>query len=316
VPRRRRARGRRHQPARGLGLLAAALGRPGPAHPRRPPAGHARTRHRLRRSRSGRPGLGHRVLPADPFRSALPARPPYRRRLPGTVSAPGRAARAPGRGAAGGTAGAGPGTPGPAGRARGDPLSGQGKPLRPPCSTGSAPAAAGLHNGRGHPGEDTPMPHALVQPHYHADTGTWSYLVADPERRRAAIIDPVLDFDASAGRTGTTAAQALLDAAVEGGWQVDWLLETHAHADHLSAAHWLKQRLPGARVAIGQGIGQVLETFHPLFNLGEGVPVDGSQFDHLFAGDEAFAVGGLPARAIPVPGHTSDSVAYLIGEAL
>src|SRR5690606_21092621 len=228
----------------------------------------------------------------------------------------GRAARAPGRGAAGGTAGAGPGTPGPAGRARGDPLSGQGKPLHPPCSTGSAPAAAGLHNGRGHPGEDTPMPHALVQPHYHADTGTWSYLVADPERRRAAIIDPVLDFDASAGRTGTTAAQALLDAAVEGGWQVDWLLETHAHADHLSAAHWLKQRLPGARVAIGQGIGQVLETFHPLFNLGEGVPVDGSQFDHLFAGDEALAVGGLPARAIPVPGHTSDSVAYLIGEAL
>ena len=160
------------------------------------------------------------------------------------------------------------------------------------------------------------MPHALVQPHYHADTGTWSYLVADPEHRRAAIIDPVLDFDASAGRTGTTAAQALLDAAVEGGWQVDWLLETHAHADHLSAAHWLKQRLPGARVAIGQGIGQVLETFHPLFNLGEGVPVDGSQFDHLFAGDEAFAVGGLSARAIPVPGHTSDSVAYLIGEAL
>lgn len=160
------------------------------------------------------------------------------------------------------------------------------------------------------------MPQALVQPRYHRDTGTWSYLVGDPASRRAAIIDPVLDFDAKSGRTGTASAQALLDIAGEGGWQVDWILETHAHADHLSAGHWLKQHLPGARLAIGQGIREVQKTFRPVFNLGEDFPVDGSQFDHLFGDDESFAVGGLPARAIPVPGHTSDSIAYLIGDAL
>ncbi|MDY0022439.1 MBL fold metallo-hydrolase [Arenimonas caeni] len=160
------------------------------------------------------------------------------------------------------------------------------------------------------------MRHPNVQPFHHADSGTWSYLVADPAGRQAAIIDPVLDFDPKSGRTATTSAQALLDAVHAAGLQVAWILETHAHADHLSAGHWLRAQLPGAKLAIGEGIRKVQKTFRPIFNLGEHFPVDGSQFDHLFADDEVFPVGAISARVIPVPGHTNDSVAYLVGDAL
>src|SRR5690606_41062729 len=105
--------------------------------------------------------------------------------------------------------------------------------------------------------------------------------------------------------------------AVRGaGLEVDWILETHAHADHLSAGHWLRGHLPGAKLAIGEGIRKVQKTFRPIFNLGEHFPVDGSQFDHLFADDEVFSIGNVGARVIPVPGHTNDSAAYLIGDAL
>lgn len=160
------------------------------------------------------------------------------------------------------------------------------------------------------------MRHPLVQPHYHEESGTWSYVVSDPETRRAAIIDPVLDFDPKAGRTSTPTVEKLLADARAAGLQVDWILETHAHADHLSSGHWLKQHFPQARLSIGQGIRKVQKTFRPIFNLGDHFPVDGSQFDHLFADDEIFAVGDISARVIPVPGHTNDSVAYLIGDAL
>jgi len=160
------------------------------------------------------------------------------------------------------------------------------------------------------------MRHPHVQPFHHAESGTWSYLVSDPATARAAIVDPVLDFDPKSGRTSTPSAQALLEAVKDGGLQVDWILETHAHADHLSAGHWLKQQLPGATLAIGEGIRKVQKTFRPIFNLGEHFPVDGSQFDHLFADDEIFAIGDVAARVIPVPGHTNDSVAYLAGDAL
>ena len=160
------------------------------------------------------------------------------------------------------------------------------------------------------------MRHPLVQPYYHEESGTWSYLVSDPETRRAAIIDPVLDFDPKAGRTSTPTVEKLLADVNAAGLQVDWILETHAHADHLSAGHWLKQHFPQARLSIGQGIRKVQKAFRPIFNLGEHFPVDGSQFDHLFADDEIFAVGDISARVIPVPGHTNDSVAYLVGDAL
>ncbi|MGN6514137.1 MAG: MBL fold metallo-hydrolase [Lysobacteraceae bacterium] len=155
-----------------------------------------------------------------------------------------------------------------------------------------------------------------IQPFFHADSNTWSYLVADPAGKAAAIVDPVLDFDPKSGRTATTSAQALLDAVARDGLDVGWILETHAHADHLSAAHWLKQRLPRARVAIGAGIRTVQATFRDVYGLGEAFPADGSQFDQLFEDDERFLVGTLPARVFAVPGHTPDSVAYLIGDAL
>ena len=155
-----------------------------------------------------------------------------------------------------------------------------------------------------------------VEPFFHQGSNTWSYVVAEPEGPATAVIDPVLDFDMASGRTSTESAQALLDHVRDRGLQVAWILETHAHADHLSAAHWLKDRLPQARLAIGEGIREVQKTFRPIFNLGEHFPVDGSQFDHLFAADERFCVGALQGRVIPVPGHTSDSSAYLVGDAL
>jgi len=157
----------------------------------------------------------------------------------------------------------------------------------------------------------------IVHPCFHADSNTWSYVVHAPGATDAAIIDPVLDFDAKSARTSTTSAQAIVDYVATHGLQPRWLLETHAHADHLSAAHWLKTtHWPQATLAIGEGIRNVQKTFRPIFNLGEHFPVDGSQFDHLFADGEHFRIGPLHARVIAVPGHTSDSNAYLIGDAL
>lgn len=157
---------------------------------------------------------------------------------------------------------------------------------------------------------------ASVHPFFHADSNTWSYVVHAPGETAAAVIDPVLDFDARSGRTSTRAAQTLLDHVAAHGLDVQWILETHAHADHLSAGHWLKARWPGARLAIGEGIRSVQETFRAIFNLGEHFPIDGSQFDQLFADGDTFAVGTLQAQVIAVPGHTSDSNAYLLGDAL
>ncbi len=157
---------------------------------------------------------------------------------------------------------------------------------------------------------------ALIAPFFHADSCTWSYVVSDPATRHAAIVDPVLDFDAKSGRTATASAQALVEHIRAHGFDLRWILETHAHADHLSAGHWLKSQFADAVLAIGEGIRTVQEAFRPIFNLGEHFPIDGSQFDHLFADGERFAIGGLEAEVVAVPGHTSDSVAYRIGDAL
>src|SRR5690554_1208994 len=153
-----------------------------------------------------------------------------------------------------------------------------------------------------------------VEPFFHSGSSTWSYVVSEPEGTAAAIIDPVLDFNMASGRTSTVSAQALLDYVGRRQLEVTWVLETHAHADHLSAGHWLKTHLPDTRLAIGEGIREVQKAFRPIFNLGEHFPVDGSQFDHLFQADERFSIGTLQGRVIPVPGHTSDSSAYLLGE--
>ncbi len=155
-----------------------------------------------------------------------------------------------------------------------------------------------------------------VHPFFHAESNTWSYVVRDPAGDGAAVIDPALDFDAKAARTSTGSAQALVDFVRERGLRVQWIIETHAHADHLSAGHWLKSQWPQATLAIGEGIREVQKAFVPIFNLGEHFPVDGSQFDRLLGEGDAFRVGSIDARVIAVPGHTSDSCAYLVGDAL
>ncbi len=157
-------------------------------------------------------------------------------------------------------------------------------------------------------------PHVI--PFFHADSNTFSYLVADPASGAAAVIDATLDYDPASAAADTGSAQQIVDAVRAHGWQVQWLLETHAHADHVSAALWLKQHWPDARLAIGDGITQVQRTFAPRYALGAEFRSDGSQFDHLFVDDERFHVGGIDARVIAVPGHTPDSIAYLIGDAL
>ncbi len=145
-------------------------------------------------------------------------------------------------------------------------------------------------------------------------SSTFSYVVSDPLSQRCAIIDPVLDYDAAAGRTSHASAEKIITYVREHGLTVDWLLETHVHADHLSAAHYLREQL-GARLGIGAKITDVQQTFADLFNAQGGFARDGSQFDHLFADDEVFNIGGLAARAMHTPGHTPACMTYLIGDA-
>jgi glyoxylase-like metal-dependent hydrolase (beta-lactamase superfamily II) len=155
----------------------------------------------------------------------------------------------------------------------------------------------------------------VVRSFHHAASGTWTHLVADPATGAAAVVDPVLDYEAAAGRTGTASAAKVVDAVRAHGLRVDWILETHAHADHLSAAPFVQAQV-GGRIAIGAGIAAVQARFRTLYGFEPGFATDGSQFGHLFADGERFAVGSLAAVAIPCPGHTDDSVAYLIGDAL
>ncbi|OJY63074.1 MAG: MBL fold metallo-hydrolase [Sphingobium sp. 66-54] len=145
-------------------------------------------------------------------------------------------------------------------------------------------------------------------------TNTVSYAVHDPETRRAAIIDSVLDYDAAAGRMDHASADAIIAYVREQHLTVEWLLETHAHADHLSAAPYLQERL-GGKLAIGKAILTVQETFGKLFNEGTEFARDGSQFDHLFEDGDRFAIGHLDATVLHVPGHTPADLAYVIGDA-
>jgi len=158
------------------------------------------------------------------------------------------------------------------------------------------------------------MAKPIVTAFFDQATFTVTYVVAEPDGPACAVVDPVLDFDAKSGRTATGAADRLVGFVREAGLDVRWILETHAHADHLTAAPYLKERL-GGRVAIGAGIVEVQKTFGRLFNLDEGFRPDGSQFDRLWRDDERFEVGALQGRVLATPGHTSDSVAYLVGDA-
>ena len=163
--------------------------------------------------------------------------------------------------------------------------------------------------------ESTPAGLLQVKGFFDPDTFTVSYVVHDPGSRRGAIIDSVLDFDPPSGRTRHSSAQKLVDYIRDEGITVDWLLETHAHADHLSAAPWLQERV-GGQLAIGERITTVQETFGKLFNEGTEFQRDGSDFDRLFADGDTFKIGDIPATVLHVPGHTPACVAYVIGDAV
>ena len=154
----------------------------------------------------------------------------------------------------------------------------------------------------------------LVQSFYDPTTSTFTYVVYDRDGGHAAIVDPVLDFDPAAARISTASADRVLAFVREHALTVDWILETHAHADHLTAAAHLR-RETGARVAIGRGITAVQARFKTLFGLEPDFPTDGSQFDRLFADGDEFAIGELRARVVATPGHTDDSLTYVVGDA-
>lgn len=145
-------------------------------------------------------------------------------------------------------------------------------------------------------------------------TNTVSYIVKDPKSHHCVIIDPVLDFDPKRGRTNTHSADQIIDYVKDHRLTVNWILETHAHADHLSAAAYIKETLDG-KVAIGEHITGVQKTFKPLFNIETTFKTDGSQFDHLFQDSEEFSIGDLKAQVIYTPGHTAACITYLIGDA-
>ena len=145
-------------------------------------------------------------------------------------------------------------------------------------------------------------------------TNTVSYVVHDPKTGEAAIIDSVLDFDAASGRTSNGSADRMIEYVTSNNLKVTWLIETHAHADHISAAPYLQERL-GGKLAIGRDIIRVQEVFGKLFNAGTNFERDGSQFDKLFEDGETFRIGELEGIALHVPGHTPADMAFIIGDA-
>jgi glyoxylase-like metal-dependent hydrolase (beta-lactamase superfamily II) len=145
-------------------------------------------------------------------------------------------------------------------------------------------------------------------------TFTATHIIVDPATKRCAIVDSVLDYDPKAGRTSTASADELIDYVKSEGLTVEWILETHAHADHLSASPYLKEKL-GGKAAIGEHIADVQGIFKKVFNAEEAFHTDGSQFDHLFKDGEEFKIGELDARVMHTPGHTPACLTYVVGDA-
>lgn len=154
----------------------------------------------------------------------------------------------------------------------------------------------------------------IITAFFDEHTYTVSYLVREPDGPKALIIDSVLDFDASSGRTSTESADRILEAVRAGGLDVEWVLETHAHADHLSAAPYLKQNL-GCSIAIGAHITDVQKVFGQVFNIEGDVAADGSQFDRLLKDGDTLSIGSLQVEAWHTPGHTPACMTYVIGDA-
>jgi glyoxylase-like metal-dependent hydrolase (beta-lactamase superfamily II) len=152
-----------------------------------------------------------------------------------------------------------------------------------------------------------------IKSFYEPDSGTWTHLLSDPGRKVAAIIDPVWVYDPVSGQTDSTFIENVLETVQAAGHRLEWVLETHAHADHLSAADFLRQQT-GARIACSRGICHVQETFAGVFNL-SGMATDGSQFDRLLVEGDTIPLGDLRIDVIETPGHTADSLTYLVNDA-
>ncbi len=154
-----------------------------------------------------------------------------------------------------------------------------------------------------------------IQPFYDEATSTFSYVVHGMPDRVCAIIDSVLDYDSKSGRTSTGSADRLIDYVRRQGLHLQWILETHAHADHLSAARYLRKQLGGA-IAVGHAITKVQKVFKGVFNLDSAFPTDGRQFDRLLHDGDSFPIGDLHVKAIATPGHTPACMAYQVGDAV
>ena len=152
-----------------------------------------------------------------------------------------------------------------------------------------------------------------IQSFHETDSGTWTHLLGDPASGVAAIIDPVWVYDPVSGMADTSFIEGVLDAAEQEGYRIEWVLETHAHADHLSAADQIRRRI-GARIACSRGICGVQDNFAKVFNMPD-LPADGSQFDRLLVEGDLIELGNLEIRVMETPGHTSDSISYLVGNA-
>lgn len=152
-----------------------------------------------------------------------------------------------------------------------------------------------------------------IKAFYDSDTSTVTYVLADPATGKAAIIDSVQDYDPQGGRTRFTSADAVIDYIKAERLSVEWILETHIHADHLTAAAYLKLKL-GGKIAMGEGVKSVLAYWVPLFGTASDTPIDGSQYDHLFQDGEVFAVGSLSVRVMATPGHTPACVVYIVND--
>ncbi|TGV82656.1 MBL fold metallo-hydrolase, partial [Mesorhizobium sp. M00.F.Ca.ET.158.01.1.1] len=160
---------------------------------------------------------------------------------------------------------------------------------------------------------DVALARPLVSGFYDKPTGAIQYVVTDPATKRCAIIDPILDFDERSGATGTRSADALLGFVGENGLELEWILDTHPHADHISAAHYLKQKT-GAPMAIGDRIVDVQALWKVIYNW-PAFRADGTQWDRLFAEGETFRIGTLPVKVLFSPGHTLASITYVVGDA-
>ncbi|MBD3898134.1 MBL fold metallo-hydrolase [Halomonas sp. ML-15] len=161
---------------------------------------------------------------------------------------------------------------------------------------------------------NTNAPRPLVTHFFDEPTNTFSYVVQDPEGKSCAILDSVLDFDYAAGRTDVRSADEIIAFVRDNGLEVEWILETHVHADHLSAAPYLHEQL-GGKTGIGARITVVQDVFGKAFNAGTEFARDGSQFDHLFEEGDTFAIGNLEGRVLHTPGHTPACLTYVIGDA-